>query len=90
MIIRVLGEGQFRVEDIDHLNVLDGQLEDAVAASDDAAFAEALRGLLAAVRVEGRPIPDAELVVSDLVLPNAEASLDDVRAMLGDGGLIPG
>jgi hypothetical protein len=90
MIIRVLGEGQFRVEDVDHLNVLDGQLEDAVDASDDAAFAEALRNLLAAVREEGRPVPDAELVVSDLVLPHAEASLDEVRAMLGDGGLTPG
>jgi PspA-Associated protein len=90
MIIRVLGEGQFRVEDVDHLNVLDGQLEDAVDASDDAAFAEALRNLLAAVREEGRAVPDAELVVSDLVLPHAEASLDDVRAMLGDEGLIPG
>jgi hypothetical protein len=29
-------------------------------------------------------------VVSDLVLPHAEASLGEVRAMLGDGGLIPG
>jgi len=90
MIIRVLGEGQFRVDDVDHLNVLDGQLEEAVDASDDAAFAEALRNLLAAVREEGRRVPDAELVVSDLVLPHADASLDDVRAMLGGEGLIPG
>jgi hypothetical protein len=46
--------------------------------------------LLTAVREEGRPVADDVLVVSDLVLPHDGASLSDVRAMLGDEGLIPG
>ncbi len=90
MIIRVLGEGQFVVGDVDHLNVLDGRLQDAADAGDDDAFAEALSNLLSAVREEGSPVPDAELVVSDLVLPHDGASLTEVRAILGDEGLIPG
>jgi hypothetical protein len=90
MIIRVLGEGQFVVDDVEHLNVLDDRLQDAVDADDDVAFSEALATLLTAVRHEGRPVADAELVVSDLVLPHDGASLEEVRAMLGDEGLIPG
>jgi len=65
MIIRILGEGQFDMDDVEHLNVLDDWLQAAADADDD-------------------------LVVSDLVLPHDGASLSDVRAMLGDDGLIPG
>jgi hypothetical protein len=90
MIIRVLGEGQFVVDDVDHLNVLDDRLQDAADADDEVAFSEALKALLTAVRDEGRRVDDADLVVSDLVLPHDGASLEEVRAMLGDEGLIPG
>jgi hypothetical protein len=34
-------------------------------------------------------VPDEELVDSDLVLPYAEAHVDEVRAMLTGDGLIP-
>jgi hypothetical protein len=90
MIIRVLGEGQFVVDDVGQLNVLDDRLQEAADADDEAAFSEALETLLAAVRKEGRPVADTDLVVSELVLPHDGASLEEVRAMLGDEGLIPG
>jgi hypothetical protein len=90
MIIRVLGEGQFVVDDVEHLNVLDERLQEAADADDEVAFSHALKLLLTAVRREGRPVADAELVVSDLVLPHDGASLEEVRAILGDEGLIPG
>jgi hypothetical protein len=35
-------------------------------------------------------LPDDEIVPSDLVLPASDASLDEVRELLGDDGLIPG
>jgi hypothetical protein len=35
-------------------------------------------------------LPDEEIVPSDLVLPSSDASLDEVRELLGDEGLIPG
>jgi len=90
MIIRILGEGQFDMDDVEHLNVLDDWLQAAADADDEAAFDQALNTLLTAVREEGRPVADDDLVVSDLVLPHDGASLADVRAMLGDEGLIPG
>ena len=44
MIVRILGEGQLRVDDsaTDELNVLDAELEKAVNAGDEPAFRPAL------------------------------------------------
>lgn len=92
MIVRILGEGQFVVEDgqLDGLNEFDAKVEQAVENADEEAFAKALPVLLDAVRKGGRPVPDDELVDSDLILPPADASLDEVVEILGDDGLIPG
>ncbi|EME61688.1 PspA-associated protein PspAA [Amycolatopsis decaplanina] len=92
MIIRILGEGQYDVADdrVDDLNALDTRLLAAVESDDDTAFAPTLRDLLGAVRRLGTPVAEATLVTSGLVLPAADADLAEVRALLGDDGLIPG
>lgn len=92
MIVRILGEGQRRVDEaaIDGLNALDAKLVAAVDAGDDDAFKAALAALLEKVRETGAPLPDDEIVPSDLVLPTSDASLAEVRELLGDEGLIPG
>ncbi len=92
MIVRILGEGQREVPDaqIDGLNSLDERVEQAVEAGDEATFAEALAALLGAVRSAGTPLPDDSLHDSDLILPPSDATLDEVRALLSDDGLIPG
>ncbi len=92
MIIRILGEGQWQVADdkMEGLNGLDEKVESAVDASGEAAFVEALARLLDAVRTGGERLPDDSLEDSDLILPPADATLDEVRALLTDEGLIPG
>lgn len=92
MIVRILGEGQRRLPDaeMDRLNELDAAVEAAVGAGDEAAFGPALVALLDAVRGVGEPLPDESLEDSDLILPPADATLDEVRQMLNDDGLIPG
>jgi hypothetical protein len=92
MIVRILGEGQRTVDDgaLEGLNALDDELVAAVEAADADAFARSLAALLDKVREVGRPLPDEEIVPSDLVLPASDASLDEVRELLGDNGLIPG
>ena len=89
MIVRIMGEGQYRVDDdvIERLNELDDALEEALA--DEAAFPAALSALLSAVRMEGEQLADDELVTSDVVLPSGDATVDEVRALLTDEGLIP-
>lgn len=92
MIIRIMGEGQYDVSESasDALNELDARVEQAVDARDADGFAAALGQLLAAVREQGAVVADDVLVDSDLVLPPADATVDEVAAMLGDEGLIPG
>lgn len=92
MIVRILGEGQYRLTDdhVDELNTMDAKVEAAVEAGDEASFAEALATLLASVRSDGTPVGDDELINSDNILPPSDASLAEVSEMLGDEGLIPG
>jgi hypothetical protein len=42
------------------------------------------------VREVGTPVPADHLGPSELILPGADATLDEVRALLHDDGLIPG
>ena len=92
MIVRILGEGQVDVPDteLDSLNSLDDALQQAVDGGDDESFTQSLAALLRRVREVGKPLPDEEIVPSELVLPSADASLAEVRELLGDEGLIPG
>jgi hypothetical protein len=92
VIVRILGEGQRRIDDgeLDGLNELDNSLVATVDAGDDEKFRTALTALLDKVRQIGTPLPDDEIVPSDLVLPTSDASLAEVRELLGDEGLIPG
>ncbi len=92
MIVRILGEGQFQLDetDITELNRLDSELETAVDHNDEAAFTAALHGMLARVRAQGSPLPADALEPSDLILPRPDSSMDEVRKLLTDDGLIPG
>ena len=92
MIVRVLGEGQYDVPDghAESLNEHDRLLTDALDRGDEPAFRRALLALIASVRASGTRLADDELVPSDVVLPRDDATIDDVRELLGDEGLVPG
>lgn len=92
MIIRILTEGQFDVDDshLDRLNELDGAVEQAVEAGNEETFRAALEALLAAVREWASPHELESFDTSDLILPPSDATMDEVREMLADDGLIPG
>lgn len=93
MIVRILGEGQWRIEGAGNaeLNALDDAVEAAVRAGDQERLTEALGRLHDKVRAVGVEVADDELADSDLILPDVDATLDEVRGLL-DGsaeGLIP-
>ncbi len=91
MIVRIMGEGQWDVPDehLPALNALDDALERAVNSGDERSFRVEMTALLDAVRQQGDRVDDDSLDESDLILPPADASLEEVRALLGDEGLIP-
>ncbi|MFF9812676.1 hypothetical protein [Streptomyces sp. NPDC014006] len=92
MIVRIMGEGQVRLADshLAELNKLDDELLAEMENGDGPGFRRTLTALLTKVRELGTPLPDESLEPSDLILPAAEATLEEVRELLSDDGLIPG
>lgn len=92
MIVRIMGEGQLDLTDadLDLLNTFDSALETALEAGDEATFRKALHDLLEKVREDGEPLAPDALVSSQFILPPSDASMEQVREMLQNDGLIPG
>jgi hypothetical protein len=92
VIVRIMGEGQVELDDahLAELNKLDDELSRETESGDEAGFRRTLEALLDAVHRMGTPVPDDLLEPSELILPERDATIDDVRAMLSDNGLIPG
>ncbi|MFJ9419323.1 MULTISPECIES: hypothetical protein [unclassified Streptomyces] len=92
MIVRIMGEGQVKLDDSHfiELNKLDDELLEEMESGDETGFRRTLGALLDAVRRLGSPMPDDSLQPSELILPSQDSTLDEVREMLSDDGLIPG
>lgn len=95
MIVRILGQGQWILEPehLLELNTLDEQLEERVEAGDEAGMRVALQAMVDGVRRLGVEVPEDVLAESDLVLPDVDLSLVEVKALLDQTsefyGLIP-
>jgi hypothetical protein len=94
MIVRILNEGQWQLsaDAVRGLDPLDDAVEQAVAAGDQGQLTKALHTLLDRIRTTGTRVPDEELEDSDLILPAADSTLEDVQQLLSESeqGLIPG
>lgn len=91
MIVRIMGEGQVKLDDshFAELNKLDDELLEEMETGDEPGFRRTLEALLDAVHRLGAPLPDDFLEPSELILPERDATIDEVRSMLSDEGLIP-
>jgi PspA-Associated protein len=91
VIVRLMGEGQFRVddEDVAQLNEIDDAVVQAVEAGDEAELRRRLEELVQSVREVGERLDDAHLGASDLVVPPADLDLAEARELFSGEGLIP-
>ena len=91
MIVRLSGEGQWRLSDgaRELVNEKDNAAVAAAEAGDDARFRSALAELLAAVRDHGEELADEDLSPSDVILPPADLSLAEAGETFSGEGLIP-
>ena len=87
MIVRILGDTQYEVpaKDCGALDELDADLVKAVDSDDEAAFTGALKKLIAEVRRAGKPLATDAFAPSDLVVPFADATLEETKSLLADG-----
>jgi hypothetical protein len=92
VIVRIAGEGQFRIDDtcVARLNELDEQAVAAVEKGDEDAFRDLFARMLDVVRSDGERLAEDELTVSDVIIPPPDTSLEEARAEFTGEGLIPG
>jgi len=91
MIARVMGEGQFEIDEglIERLNGLDSEAMEALERDDEQALDRCLDSMAQLVRGEGRKIADDELVASDIVIPPSDLTLAETRKLMSEAGFIP-
>ena len=92
MIVRISSEGQYNLPGsyIDQLNEIDNELVEAVEAGEQSLFDSLLQRMLDLVRQNGAPVPDDELLESDLILPEPDLSLLEAKDLFTGEGLLPG
>jgi hypothetical protein len=90
-VVRIAGEGQFRLpdEDLDRLNELDNEAVSAVEAGDESRFQELWEQMLELVTSDGDALNDDELTGSDLILPPRDISFEEAQNEFTGEGLIP-
>jgi hypothetical protein len=91
VIVRLMGEGQYRIDDsvAERLNALDADAMGALERGDEAALGGLLTQMGDAVRESGERLADADLSPSDAIVPPSDLSLDEARALFTEEGLIP-
>ncbi|MGI8594062.1 MAG: PspA-associated protein PspAA [Solirubrobacteraceae bacterium] len=91
-VVRIATEAQYRLpdSDLDRLNELDNQAQEAVEANDEGRFQELLAQMVELVRSGGEALSDDELVESEIILPWPHSTIVEVGEAFKGEGLIPG
>ncbi len=91
MIVRLMGEGQYRVGDDlrTRLNALDDRAGAALEAGDESELDQVLDQMFELVRSEGEKLADEDLSPSDAVIPPSDLTLEETRQLVSHEGFIP-
>jgi PspA-Associated protein len=91
MIARLMGEGQYRIDDElrARLNELDERAQAAIDAEDEPTLDGILDEMWQLVSDRGERLPDDDLSPSDLIIPPSDLTLEETRRLFSDEGLIP-
>ena len=91
MIVRISGEGQFKLPDGDaeRLNELDNRAVSAAESGDETGFGELWQQMLALVETDGEALDSDELVESDVILPPRDVTFAEAQGEFTGEGLIP-
>lgn len=91
MIVRLMGEGQFRVGDDLRagLDELDDRAQAAADADDEPELDQALDEMWELVQSQGERLADDDLSASDVVIPPSDLTLEETKRLFSDEGLIP-
>lgn len=91
MIVRLMGEGQYRVDDSlrGELNGLDDRAVAAIDQEDEPTLDGVLDEMWKLVQERSERLPDEDLSTSDLIIPPSDLTLEETRKLFSDDGLVP-
>jgi len=91
VIVRVMGEGQYRLDDdaLGRLNELDERAQEALDRDDEVELDRYLDEMAGLVRREGERLPDDDISSSDAIVPPSDLSLAELKQFFSEQGLIP-
>ena len=91
MIVRLMGEGQFRADDDlrTQLDELDDRAQAAADADDEPELDRALDEMWQLVQSRGERLADDDLSASDVVIPPSDLTLEETKRLFSNEGLIP-
>jgi hypothetical protein len=91
VIVRIMGEGQYRLPEDVHgrVNELDNAVVAAVEKDDEDGFHVAFEEMLDVIRTAGEHLGDEELETSEVIVPPADTSMAEAAAEFSGEGLIP-
>ena len=91
MVARLMGEGQYRVDDElrGQLDELDDRAVQALEADDEPALDGVLDEMWELVRGRGERLPDEDLSASDVVIPPSDLTLEETKKLFSEDGLVP-
>ena len=92
MIIRILGEGQFRLDDsqVGKVNKIDNQIVEHVSKGREKEFRKDLAKIISMIQEKGEAMDPAEIISSDIIVPPEDMTLDEARQVFSGEGLIKG
>ena len=91
MIVRLMGEGQFRLEGdaVGRLNELDDRAQEALERDDESELDRYLEEMAALVKRDGERLPDDDLSPSEAIVPPSDMTLAETKKFFSEQGLIP-
>lgn len=91
MIVRLMGEGQYRIDDglRERLNELDEKAIAALERNDEGELDGHLEEMWKLVQSEGEALPPEDLSPSDIIIPPSDLTLEETRELFEGEGLIP-
>lgn len=92
MIIRILGEGQYRLDDslVERINKIDNQIVGHVSRGEKAEYSRDLANLISTIKELAKPVDPVAILPSDIIIPPSDLSFEEAKKVFCDEGLIKG
>jgi hypothetical protein len=90
MIVRIMGQGQYKVdaELMEKLNVIDNRIVAHVSRGDEKEFRKDLALLISAIKERGQPLDRTSILSSEVIVPPEDLTLKEATKIFSGQGLI--